>query len=203
MKTIEVCINSLNDSILPLFKKLKILPENVKVSAKVLSKLWNKEASQVESIMKELRSKSLIIEYYDREHRNYMYEIHDLIMEYLKSTADEVSKLHSDFLNSYNYNSVSPPLDIVDDGYIAFYIGYHIKHTNNFNDKWSLFNKLFLNLKFLGNKVRLTGPADVMSDLQNYEPYIVKHVSIINIYLQTLRVKKDGVNYKQDSLVLR
>ncbi|KAJ8716732.1 hypothetical protein PYW07_003359 [Mythimna separata] len=176
MKTIEVCINSLNDSVLPLFKKLKILPDNVKVSAKVLSKLWNKEASQVETIMKELRSKSLIIEYYDREQRNYMYEIHDLIMKYLKSTGeDDSKKLHSDFLNSYNYNSATPPLEIIDDGYIAFYIGYHIKHTDNYNDKWGLFNKLFLNLKFLGNKVRLTGPADVMSDLQNYEINIVKH----------------------------
>lgn len=179
MKTIEVCINSLNDSVLPLFKKLKILPDNVKVSAKVLSKLWNKEPTQVESIMKELRSKSLIIEYYDREQRNYMYEIHDLIMKYLKSTGeDDSKKLHSDFLNSYNYNSATPPLDFIDDGYIAYYIGYHIKHTDNYNDKWSLFNKLFLNLKFLGNKVRLTGPADVMSDLQNYEVNIVKHVSI-------------------------
>nr|QQK86043.1 apoptotic protease-activating factor 1 [Spodoptera litura] len=176
MKTIEVCINSLNQNVLPLFKKLKILPDNVKISAKVLSKLWNREDSQVESIMKELRSKSLIIEVYDRDQRNYMYEIHDLIMKYLRSSGeDDSKKLHAEFLNSYHYNTTNPPLEIIDDGYIAFYIGYHIKHTDNYNDMWTLFNKLFLNLKFLGNKVRLTGPADVMSDLQNYESYIVKY----------------------------
>ncbi|XP_050563210.1 apoptotic protease-activating factor 1 [Spodoptera frugiperda] len=176
MKTIEVCINSLNQNVLPLFKKLKILPKNVKISTKVLSKLWNKEISQVESIMKELRSKSLIIEVYDREQRNYMYEIHDLIMKYLTSTGeDDNKKLHEEFLSRYHYNTENPPLEIIDDGYIAFYIGYHIKHTDNYKDMWTLFNKLFLNLKFLGNKVRLTGPADVISDLKNYENYILRY----------------------------
>ncbi|CAH0586879.1 unnamed protein product [Chrysodeixis includens] len=171
--TIEVCCNSLNETVLPLFKKLKILPDNVKVSARVLSKLWNKDERQVESIIKELHSKSLISQFYDREQRNYMYEIHDLIMDYLRTTGEDNSKLHAEFLNSYKYYNTNPPVEIVDDGYIAFFIGYHIKHTDNLNDKYGLFNKLFLNLKFLGNKVRLTGPADVMSDLQKYENNIV------------------------------
>ncbi|RVE48846.1 hypothetical protein evm_006496 [Chilo suppressalis] len=175
MKTIEVCIHSLTADILPLFKTLAILPDNVKVSAEVLSKLWNKAVSDVESIMKKLRSKSLIIETYDHDQRNYIYEVHDLIMNYLKSCVpdEERKKLHSDFLKSYHYDSNCPPFDIIDDGYIAFYVGYHILNTKNLNDRWKLFNKLYLDLKFLGNKVRLTGPADVILDLQKYETHIV------------------------------
>ncbi|XP_049872371.1 uncharacterized protein LOC126371179 [Pectinophora gossypiella] len=175
MKTIEVCIKSLKPNVLPLFKMLTVLPDNAKISAKVLSKLWNKEVNEVESIMKQLRSKSLIIEIYDHDQRNYFYEIHDLIMSCLRtcSSDEEVKKLHGEFLKSYNYDNVNkPPVDIVDDGYIAFYIGYHILNTKNLNNKWQLFNKLFLDLKFLGNKVRLTGPADVILDLQKYENYI-------------------------------
>lgn len=178
MKTIEMCINSLKPNILPLFKMLTILPDNAKVSAKVLAKLWNKEVNEVESIMKQLRSKSLIIEFYDHEQRNYIYEIHDLIMNYLRtcSNEEEVKRLHVEFLKSYNYNSKTP-VEIVDDGYIAFYIGYHILNTKNLSNKWQLFNKLFMDLKFLGNKVRLTGPADVILDLQKYETYIADDVS--------------------------
>ncbi|CAK1585532.1 unnamed protein product [Parnassius mnemosyne] len=176
-KAVEVCINLLQPDILALFKMLTVLPDNVKVSAKVLSKLWNKELAEVESIIKQLRSKSLIIEFYDREQRNYIYEIHVFIMDYLRTcwTEEELKKLHGDFLKSYHYENVnSVPLDIVDDGYIAFYIGYHILNTKNLSNKWSLFNKLFLDLKFLGNKVRLTGPADVIMDLQKYETYIAE-----------------------------
>ncbi|KAL0830687.1 hypothetical protein ABMA28_002824 [Loxostege sticticalis] len=177
MKTIEVCINSLEPNILPLFKMLAILPDNVKVSVKVLAKLWNKEISEVEMIMRKLRVKSLIIEMYDHDQRNYMYEVHDLIMTYLKGTLlseEEKKKLHSDFLKSYQYDvNKQLPVEITDDGYIAFYIGYHILNTKNLNNRWSLFNKLYLDLKFLGNKVRLTGPADVILDLQKYETQIV------------------------------
>lgn len=180
MKTIEICINSLKPNILPLFKMLTVLPDNAKVSAKVLSKLWNKEVNEVETIMKQLRSKSLIIEFYDHYQKNYIYEIHDLIMNYLRTCCneEELKKLHGDLLKSYNYDNLDKvPVEIVDDGYIAFYIGHHILNTKNLNNKWKLFNKLFLDLTFLGNKVRLTGPADVILDLQKYENRIVDDVS--------------------------
>ncbi|KAG6447446.1 hypothetical protein O3G_MSEX004970 [Manduca sexta] len=176
-KTIEVCINSLQANILPLYKRLAVLPDNVKVFAQVLSRLWNKDVAEVESIMKSLTRKSLIIETYDRERKNYIYEVHDLIMNYLRTNTKEedLKKLHSDLLTSYSYDNVdNVSCDIPDDGYIAFYIGYHIQKTDNLNNKWGLFNKLFLDLKFLGNKVRLTGPDDVKMDLQKYENYIVK-----------------------------
>lgn len=189
MKTIALCINSLDDNILPLFKKLAVLPDNVKISAKVLSHLWNKEITEVESILKKLRSKSLIIETYDREHKNYLYEIQEIIMNYLRSTTndEDTRKLHSDFLNSYHYDNINTTsAEILDDGYIAYYIGYHILNTKNLNQKWALFNKLFLDLKFLGNKVRLTGPDDVMIDLQKYESYIAKDVSTFLMILASI-----------------
>lgn len=175
-----MCINLLQPDILGLFKKLTVLPDNVKVSAKVLAKLWNRELTEVESIITQLRSKSLLIEFYDREQRNYIYEVHVFIMDYLRTCWDEedVRKLHENFLKSYHYDITNPPLDIEDDGYIAFYIGHHILKTKNLGNKWCLFNKLFLDLKFLGNKVRLTGSADVILDLQKYETYIAEDVSI-------------------------
>ena len=179
MKTIEFCINSLKPDLLKLFKMLAILPDNVKLSANVLSKLWNKTTIEIETIIQQLRSKSLIIVFYDEDKHDYTYEIHDLIMGYLRTSSNEedTKKLHGDLLTSYKYGVNNYPIQIEDDGYIALYVGYHLGHTKNLNNMWSLFHKLYLNLKFLGNKVRLTGPADVILDLQKYENNIVNDVS--------------------------
>lgn len=185
-----MCINSLKPDILPLFKLLAVLPDNVKVSSRVISKLWNKPIREVEEIMSQLKSKSLIIQCYNQEQRNYNYEVHDLIMNYLRtcSSEDEIKKMHVDFLNSYQYDSLNNyPVDIADDGYIAFYIGHHICHTNNMDNKWTLF-KLFLNLKFLGNKVRLTGPADAIMDFQKYEAKIAQTVSMLYACIKLVRL---------------
>lgn len=184
MKPVEMCINALNDNVRLLYKKLAILPDNVKVSSNVLAKLWNKKVEEVDSIMQQLKNKSLVIANYDREMRNYMYEVHDLIMNYLRTCLanEDKIKLHDNFLSSYHYSKEYAPVEIADDGYMAFYVGYHILNTQNYNEKWSLFKKLFLDLKFLGNKVRLTGPADVILDLQKYENYIVTEVSGVIIY---------------------
>ncbi|CAH0719916.1 unnamed protein product, partial [Brenthis ino] len=171
----NLCINSLKPDILPLFKMLAILPDNVKFTANVLSKLWNKPTIEVDRIMKQLRTKSLVMVCYDEKKHNYTYEIHGLIMDYLRTSSndDYLKKLHNHLLTSYNYGVNTFPLHIEDDGYIAYYVGYHIANTKNLNNMLGLFKKLFLNLKFLGNKVRLTGPSYVISDLQKYESYIV------------------------------
>ncbi|XP_073955753.1 death-associated APAF1-related killer isoform X2 [Choristoneura fumiferana] len=173
---IKVCINALDSTTLQLFKMLAVLPDNAKFSAKVIGRLWNKDVSEVETIMKQLRKKCLIIEDYIYDQKNYVYEIHDLIMDCLRTSVgdEEMKKLHADFLKRYHYDNINTtPVEIVDDGYIAFYIGYHIHNSKNANNKCSLFNKLYLDLKFLGNKVKLTGPADVILDLQKYEDFIV------------------------------
>ncbi|XP_041979791.1 uncharacterized protein LOC121733566 [Aricia agestis] len=198
MKTIEVCINSLKPDILPLFKMLAVFPDDVKVPAKVVSKLWNVDIPKVESIMRQLKSKSLITQTYDYEQKKYLYEIHYLIMNYLRtSTSDEtMKKLHLDLLKSYNYtNDNDIPVEIQDDGYIAFYVGYHLLHTKDLNNAWRMFSKLFLNLKFIGNKVRLTGIADVNLDLQNYEEKIVKNNNHDRDLLYSLRCYLNRFGY--------
>ncbi|XP_059057323.1 uncharacterized protein LOC131850929 isoform X2 [Achroia grisella] len=174
---VRFCVNSLEPEIVSLFKMLAILPENVKVSAKVLSKLWHKTITETDLILTQLYNKSLINRSYNTYQKDYVYETHELILNFLKTclTKEESGKLHCDFLNSYNYIKPSnTTVQITDDGYIAMFIGYHLANTNNLNHKWELFNRLYLDLKFLGNKVRLTGEADVMFDLQKYEEYIAK-----------------------------
>ncbi|XP_052755210.1 uncharacterized protein LOC113509900 isoform X2 [Galleria mellonella] len=174
---VRFCVNSLEPEVLSLFKMLAILPDNVKVTIKVLSMLWRKTIAETDIILNQLYNKSLINRTYDADQKSYVYETHELILNFLKTclTKEESDKLHCDFLKSYHYdNRSNTTVQIIDDGYIAFFIGYHLLNTNNLDNKWDLFSRLYLDLKFLGNKVRLTGEADVMFDLQKYEEYIAK-----------------------------
>lgn len=178
-----MCVDLLKPEVLVLFKMLAVLPDNVKVRVQVFCKLWNKNLYEVENIMKQLRSKSLILQSYDRDQKIYLYEIDCLIMNYLRTSTskDALSKLHLDVLRSYNYISETEvPVEIEDDGYIAYYVGYHLLNTNNLNNAWNMFRKLYLDLKFIGYKARLTGIADVNLDLQKYETHIVDDVSILS-----------------------
>ncbi|XP_053604500.1 uncharacterized protein LOC128671772 isoform X2 [Plodia interpunctella] len=177
-KVMKFCLDSLENDTFNLFKMLAILPDNIKVSAQVLSKLWLRSITEVQSILKKLKNKSLINESYDKDHKTYKYETHEIILDYLKgcSTEDEKHKWHSNFLRNYHYgNTTDTTVDIDDDGYIAFFIGYHLENTHNIDNNYAMFHRLFLDLKFLGNKVRLTGQADVIYDLQKYEKHIVEH----------------------------
>jgi hypothetical protein len=42
---------------------------------------------------------------------------------------------------------------------------------------WSEFPKLYLDLEFIGDKVKVTGPGDVLVDYKKYSKFIVGDVS--------------------------
>lgn len=42
-----------------------------------------------------------------------------------------------------------------------------------------LFPKVYLNLLFIGQKIRITGPADLLVDIRKYHEFIVADVSYI------------------------
>lgn len=61
------------------------------------------------------------------------------------------------------------------DNYIFLYFGYHLKHAEMFEE----FPLWFMNLKFLESKISVTGPADLLADLQKYRKYIAVKVKIV------------------------
>jgi hypothetical protein len=62
-----------------------------------------------------------------------------------------------------------------DDGYIFFYLGYHLYKSK----MYSYFPKIYLDLMFIGEKLRITGTADLLQDIRKYLDFIVGEVSVI------------------------
>lgn len=173
-----MCINSLSDpKIILTYKSLAVLHNNVKVSTKALSIIMDVPETQTETLMKQFKNKSLAIEHFSVELKSYQYEIHDLIMSYLKSihSEEEMKRLHSSLILRYKDACLDKSLThLPDDGYIPYYIGYHLLNSQNVDNMWDQFYSLYSDIVFIGNKIRLAGPTDVRQDLSQYSDKIIK-----------------------------
>jgi apoptotic protease-activating factor len=81
--------------------------------------------------------------------------------------------LHSKLIDSYRSASSGNFSNLPNDNYIYSYIGYHLHEAQ----MWSEFPKLYLDLEFIGAKVKVTGPGDVLVDYKKYRKFIVGDVS--------------------------
>lgn len=59
------------------------------------------------------------------------------------------------------------------DGYIHFHLGYHLCKAG----QTELFPKIFFDLRFIGEKLKVTGPADLLLDFRKYRNFITCEVS--------------------------
>lgn len=69
-----------------------------------------------------------------------------------------------------------------DDGYIHFYLGYHLYKSKSYH----YFQKIYFDLQFIGEKLRITGPSDLLVDIRKYLDFIVGAVSLSTNELTTL-----------------
>lgn len=169
-------INSLeNEDLKTKYKSLAILSENIKVSVKALAVILGMTENEVEDFMVKLEKKSLITKHYNIERKTYEYEINDLIMSHLKHipNQDDLKRLHAQLISRYLTKCANNLVNLPNDGYIAYFIGYHIQKTDNLDGMWELFG-LYTNLEFIGHKIRLAGPSDTIEDLKKYSDNIIK-----------------------------
>lgn len=138
--------------------------------------LWNLPRCEVEDIMKDFVRKSMAVEEYDSIKKTYYYSIHDLQLDYLKyqlvTDSKSEKELHQRLLERYEDVCNTQYHKLPDDGYIYFYLGYHIYKSGSHH----LFPTVYLDLQFVGEKIRVTGPADLLVDIKKYLDFIVCEV---------------------------
>lgn len=141
---------------------------------------WEMDEYQVEDLMTEFLKKSLSQSEFDSHLDCYVFTIHDLQLNYLKSQIRQQedseaaeAEMHRHFLNQYfkqvdhNYGQIQ------DDSYIFYNIGYHLFKSGQFE----LFPVIYLDLEFIEAMLRATSSVDLLNDYKRYGEHIIGEVS--------------------------
>jgi hypothetical protein len=84
-----------------------------------------------------------------------------------------LQELHKKLLDRYKSVSGGKFSNLPNDNYIYFYIGHHLNEAQ----MWSEFPGLYLDLEFVGAKLKATGPGDLLVDYKKYRRFITRDVS--------------------------
>lgn len=142
----------------------------------MLEVVLDKSKYEVEDIVTELKNKSLIVYAYNTDLQCYVYGIHDLLLNHLKTmvTKTETIELHRSLINNYLKVADDCFANLPNDNYIFTYIGHHLLSA----ELWDTFPKVYFDLNFIGAKIKTTGIADLVGDFKRYKKYITRnHVS--------------------------
>lgn len=165
------------------YQRMVVFPQNVFVPISVLARYWQMNAGETEQLVNRLyRCSLLTVEYHknptqESEDTTAFVSMHYIYSSYLKKLYgdDELQDMHWSICKSYDIDTVlqrrrEPELfDLPDDGYVHYYIGYHLARSGH----TELFPELFLDFGFLEQKLRHTGLPNTCGDLEEYRTSIV------------------------------
>ncbi|RZC36890.1 apoptotic protease-activating factor 1, partial [Asbolus verrucosus] len=180
---IQMFVTCLSPEVQTCFHSLAVFPKHVNIRPEILMKLWNKSYYSVRQIMVELENKSLVVSFFNQDLKIYIYSIHSLVRSYLveKNTID-VEHYHKKMISEYDDIMYKLPLDDPCANYIFGYYGYHAKNAKLY-DK---FEKYF-DLKFIENKIKRVGSADLLTDFDEYKDLITKRQPSLEKKLQDFK----------------
>ncbi|XP_066999982.2 apoptotic protease-activating factor 1 [Anabrus simplex] len=171
-QTIGMSVDSLPEDLKEYYKDFAVFVEDVNITSEVLQTLWSLQTRyEVEDIMSSFLKKSLAVSKWNEEIYSSVYGVHDLLLYYLKHrlTDEEKTDRHRKLLDKYRAVCGGNYAKLPNDNYIFYYIGYHL-----YEAKWlPMFKKLFLDLEFIGAKLKVTGPGDILVDFRKYRDHII------------------------------
>ena len=139
---------------------------------------WDMDEYEVEDMMTEFLKKSLAQSEFDPILDRYVFSIHDLQLEYLKSQIDASQdsnaeqELHKHFLDQY-FKKVKKQYGLIkDDSYIFYNLGYHLFKSEQFE----LFAEIYLDLHFVEAMLKATSSVDLLNDYKRYGDHIIGEV---------------------------
>lgn len=174
-RALHLCIEKLPSELKINYVDLAIFAEDVNISSKVLEILWDKDCYAVRKIMVQLEKRSLVMSFYNKDLKIYIYAIHNLLLVKLREMLQEEKKiaLHKKLIKTCEDVIRHWDIEHVEvDDYILQYFGYHLKNANMLEE----FN-VYFDLKFIDAKIKVVGCADLLRDFQIYRTYITKNVS--------------------------
>ncbi|XP_044258962.1 apoptotic protease-activating factor 1-like [Tribolium madens] len=170
---IQRFVTCLDTEVQKCFHSLAVFPKHVNIRPEILMKLWDKTYYAVRQIMVELENKSLIVSFYNKDLKSYIYSIHSLVRTYLVEKANvDIKYYHEKLISQCDEIITKSPSDDPIANYIFGYYGYHAKNAELYNK----FEKYF-DLRFIENKIKRVGSADLLTDFEVYRDFITKKES--------------------------
>ncbi|XP_022083681.1 apoptotic protease-activating factor 1-like [Acanthaster planci] len=167
-----VSVDQLPDESRELYFDFVIFDGGVKISAKVLSILWDIEMESVEDEMLQLANKSLVRQEWDDKLRCMIYTVHDLQLDFIKQNSENQKDVHKKLVCSYKKLCQGKYHTLEDDAYIHEYLPMHMAKAHLFSE----LRGLLLNLDWIVAKLGVMGlaaPAYVLSDYVKYSHYLM------------------------------
>lgn len=213
--TIEESLSVLPETDRQAYQRLVVFPKNMFVPTSALARYWKVSQEDAEALVDRLYRFSLLsIDYRSgraNEESTAYVSMHYIYASYLQKLYDEreFTEMHLDLCRSYTIDTVllrrtEPELfDLPDDGYIYYYIGYHLQRSGQRH----LFPQLYLDFGFLEQKLRYTGLPNTHGDLEEYRADIVGNSAerrqLWNELLEFLPTIEEMVHENKDTSLLQ
>ena len=149
-----------------MYLQLAVFLDDDPIPAAALEMLWGVEKYEVEDTMALLSKKSLALAEYDPASDGYVYSLHDLQLDYLKSmlTAEEQQTMHRALVEKYFGRVAYRYGDLKDDGYILTHLGYHLLKAG----LTASFPEVYLDLNYVEVVLKACGTACLLYDYRKY-----------------------------------
>lgn len=183
-EAVMLSVENVEDKYKEKYKQLAVFLDDVDIPQKVLMTYWGVDEFDVDDIMTVFCRKSLAESTFDQLLDTHVYHIHDLQLDYLKSSLrdkseDKEKEMHQHFLEQYFKKANYQYGNIEDDSYIFYNFGYHLFKSEQFD----LFPKIYLDLSFVEAMLKATSSVDLLNDYKRYGDQII---GLNDEYLQDL-----------------
>ncbi|XP_034944735.1 uncharacterized protein Dark [Chelonus insularis] len=165
----DMCIKQLSVEEKSRYFNLAIFSEDVNITPKTLSILWDDKILRVDEFMVNLRKKSLVFKWWNEELDTYIYGVHELLLSHLrKLNKSNLVEMHKEFVLKYFNHCNNDLSQLPTDNYSYSYIGHHLEEAQMYDE----FKKVYLDFKFIQAKICNSGVNDLLLDLKKYRRYI-------------------------------
>ncbi|KAM9845936.1 apoptotic protease-activating factor 1 [Aulostomus maculatus] len=164
-----------------LYRDLTVIEKDIKIPAKVLSILWDKEQEEVEDILEDFVNKSLL--FMDSHHKPYLYYLHDLQLDFLvEQNRTQLESLHTKVVRQYqqHYKDAPPTSGDEECLYWIRFLTYHMAKANLCQELYSL----MFSLDWVSIKAKIMSPAHLINDYVEYGPILDKENSEVRSQFQ-------------------
>ncbi|XP_074651809.1 apoptotic protease-activating factor 1-like [Tubulanus polymorphus] len=163
-EAIGISVNNLYDDVREFYQDFAMFDSDHRVPTMVFCILWSEEKEFVEDRMDSLVKKSLVTKEWDKQNDTYIYSVHGLQLDYLKTACTDLQALHRKLVMKYKQKCGGEYHLLPNDGYMHWFICYHMMKA----DLLSELPSILLDLKYIDAKIQVTGAADLINDYIKY-----------------------------------